>query len=100
MAIDVNFIDYHIQGKVDFQGNLIEYTGKEAVENAMRFWLTSFPNDYLRKSETGGFLTSFLAKPMGEGVANQIATALNIGFRKEFNPPVTISSIEVIPVYD
>lgn len=97
---DVNYSDIHIQGQLSDNGEIITYIGKQAVENAIRFWLVSFPNDYLRSPGRGGFLTGFLSKPMDDNNAQDIRDSIYVGFSRDFRPKVELTELTVTPLYN
>jgi hypothetical protein len=92
--------DTDIRGTLDSNGRITTYRGKQAVENSIVMWLTSFPTDAIRGGRNGGYLVNFLMQPMSEENRQNIVRALQDGFEQDFTPYVNVSTIVVTPMYD
>jgi hypothetical protein len=92
--------DYDLVGKSNEKGQLIVYTGKEAIANSIIMWLTSFRNDKLRNPYVGGYITQHLFKPMSTQVKRDLLEAITDGINQDYTPSVTLKSLQVIPDYE
>jgi len=98
MAISV--YDLNILGEVDNNGQIIELYDKEAVENSIIVWLTSYQTDILRNPGRGGYLTRFLNRPMSEDNRKNMLDALIDGFNQDFNLVLQLKSLSIDPDYE
>lgn len=94
----VLFKDTKVDGSIDGNGNIVEVTNNDAFENAFKIWLHSTKGDSLRSLQ-GGYLTSFIGKPMNSETALAIKDALKIGLNQEFSHTFTIVDLAVVPDY-
>lgn len=93
------FSDYSMYADTDNQGVLTVLRGKEAVENALRMWLVSFPGEVIRMPHKGGYITRWLFKPMNDTTAQYIKEAIIEGIYEDFPMALRIISVEVTPQY-
>lgn len=100
MATTKTYFDYSFRGEIDSNGNMVSYTGSEAVANAVRAWMASFKGEVLRKPTIGGNLVNLLMKPLSEDMALLVREQLVLDLKKEFIPRILVSSITVTPVYE
>lgn len=91
--------DIDILGTIDNQGNIKELYNKEAVENSILVWLTSYNTDVIRNPGSGGYLTSYLSKPMSPENQQYIYQSLIDGFNQDYNLQVKILAIKINPDY-
>jgi len=92
--------DTDLQGRVDSSGIIYQYYGKEAVQNSIILWLTSFKEDIIRNSGHGGYLTQYLYKPMSPQNRTNIIESLVDGFNNDYVPSAQLNSIKVTPDYE
>ena len=95
-----DYSDYSIYAETDSRGVLKLLVGKEAVENALRLWLVSFPGEVIRSPQKGGYITRWLFKPMNEDTQQMIREAIMEGLYEDFSPALKLKSLEVTPIYD
>lgn len=98
MAV-VDPFDVSIFGELTQDGSLVEYTGVEALQNALTMWITSFRRELLRKPAKGGYIMNWIMKPMSEQNAQNIKDAIVDGLEEDFTPRIIVRKIDVIPVY-
>jgi hypothetical protein len=91
--------DYSMDADVDSEGILKVLSGKEAVENALRQWITSFRGEYMRNPQKGGYVTYWLLKPLNDDTGRAIKEAILEGIYEDFTPQVVVSSLSVVPNY-
>jgi hypothetical protein len=96
--LNILFTDFSLKKKVDVAGNLIKFENSDALSQAFKIWLISKKNEKIR-TQMGGYLYPFLAKPMNNESANQIIINILKGIEKEFTPKLTIQDFQVIPDY-
>lgn len=94
-----NIADTDILGTIDSNGVLAAYTNKEALQNSIKLWITSFSNDALRNPNRGGYVTQQLYKPMTESSQQSITDALIDGFNTDYTPYVKVLNLDVVPNY-
>lgn len=97
---ETRIIDYDIQGRVDSAGLIYFYEGKEAIQNSIVVWLTSFKNDAINYPNRGGYLTQLLYKPMSEKNASNITEAIQDGFEQDYEPDAKLIKLNVVPNYE
>jgi hypothetical protein len=94
------YVDTDILGKLDSSGNLTTYYNKDALNNSIICWLTSFKNDILRNPGRGGYITQLLYKPMTDQAKQNLIDAIVDGFNQDYSPRVKLLSLDVIPNYE
>lgn len=92
--------DIDLLGQLDENGQIIQLYGKDAVENSIKSWLTSFTTDFIRNPGNGGYLTKFLYKKMSEDNRQNIIDALVDGFNQDYIPKAKLQQIIVDPDYE
>jgi hypothetical protein len=92
--------DFDLFGTIDENGKIKELYNKEAVENSILIWLTSYNTDIIRNPGNGGYLTQFLHKQMSEQIRRDIYESLIDGFNQDFNLVVILNDLQVIPDYE
>jgi hypothetical protein len=90
------YSDLPLTDATDVNGSLQEPINSEALSQAIKIWLASAKGEKIRSS-TGGWLLGLLAKPMTDDVASRIKQNIITGLSTEFNPPIEIVDIQVIP---
>jgi hypothetical protein len=95
-----SFSDYSLFAETDSQGVLRVLTEKEAIENALRLWLISFPNELIRKPNKGGYVTKWLLKPMTRETQTKIGQAISEGLYEDFQPVLKLKKLEIVPDYE
>ena len=98
--METSYYDVDILGEVDGQGQIKELHGKEAVENSIIMWLTSFSTDTLRNPTSGGYLVNHLYKPMSESNQESIYDAIIDGFNQDYELAVQLITLSVVPDYE
>ncbi|MGD9678182.1 MAG: hypothetical protein AB7V16_07435 [Vulcanibacillus sp.] len=88
--------DSPIVKKIDRNGNIIELINSDAISQAFRTWVVSGKGEKLR-SNSGGWLLSIIGKEVTEEKASQIEKNIVLGAQVDFEPPMTITYIAVIP---
>jgi len=91
--------DFSLFGGLDKKGNINTFQEKEAFTNSLNMWLLSKENDYIRKPGKGGFLYSWLMKPLSDVNAQLMLRSLKIGIEREFVPTIFVQNLEVLPNY-
>jgi hypothetical protein len=91
--------DYSIDALTDNKGVLTLLSGKQALENALRLWITSFKGEFNRNPEAGGYVTRWLTKPITDDYATKIRNAILDGLNDEFFPSLIVSKLEITPHY-
>lgn len=94
------YFDYDFRGTIENSGALKEYTGSEAVANAVRSWMASFKGEVLRRPNLGGPIVNLLMKPMSDTVAATMEEEIVVQLRTEFTPRIIITSSKVVPNYE
>lgn len=94
------YADYSLYADVDDLGNLKVLTGSEAIENALKIWLASFPGESMRNPSKGGYISRWLFKPMSESTAQLIKEAIVESLEEDFYPSLSLQTLTVIPDYD
>ena len=94
---ETTIYDTDLQGKVDSSGMIAQYFGKEAVQNSIVLWLTSFKEDIIRNSGRGGYVTQYLYKPMSPQNRINIIESIVDGFNNDYVPAAKLQSIKVTP---
>lgn len=92
----VLYKDLSLSDSVDVNGNLFEPINSEALGQAINIWLASAKGEKIR-SKTGGWLLGLLSKPMTQETADKIKENIILGLSTEFNPPIEIVDLQVIP---
>lgn len=94
------YADYSLYADTDELGNLKVLTGRDAIENALKIWLSSFPGESIRNPSKGGYITKWLFKPMSDNTAQMIKEAIVECLNEDFSPALTLRSVEVLPDYN
>lgn len=94
------YADYSSTGEIEANGNLRLLVGSEAVENALRMWMTCFRGEMIRRPDIGGYVVQWLMKPLSEDVGIRIKEAIEDGLYEDFQPRVQITSLVVTPNYE
>jgi hypothetical protein len=97
---ETTIYDTDLQGRIDSSGTIYQYFGKEAVQNSIVLWLTSFKDDIIRNSGRGGYLTQYLYKPMSDQNRTNIIESIVDGFNNDYVPFAQLQSIKVTPDYE
>lgn len=92
--------DFPMNAETNGDGVLKVLEGHEAVENAIRQWISSFRGEYIRNPSRGGYVTYWLLKPMNEDTRRAIKESIREGFYEDFSPEIEIRKLEVTPDYD
>lgn len=92
--------DIDLKGNIDSYGIICQYYGKEAVQNSIILWLTSFKEDIIRNSGRGGYLTQHLYKHMSPENKINITESIIDGFNNDYTPSAKLKSLKVTPDYE
>lgn len=94
------FYDISLYGKRTSGGAIEEFYNKKAFENSIIMWMTSMRGDYIRNPLRGGYLIPLLSYPMSPETANEIAEAILVGLKIDYDKNIVITSLNIIPDYD
>ena len=92
--------DFSMNAETNEEGVLLKLEGQEAVENAIRQWISSFRGEYIRNPMKGGYITYWLMKPMNETTQRAIKESILEGFYEDFSPEIEVRNLEDKPDYD
>lgn len=90
--------DFPKQGFIDNYGQIAKVYGNDALENAVNIWIKSQRGERLRDPIGGGYIVPLLKKPVNEDTQTQLTEAIVTGFEQDFQPLLTLQSLEVIPL--
>ena len=93
------YYDFPFYKKVNKNGSIVELKNSDALAQAVKIWLVSKRNEKIR-SLGGGILYPHLGKVMDDDRASAIRDSIINGLKKDFTPPMTVVSVEVIPNYE
>jgi hypothetical protein len=91
--------DSSIRGLDTSTGNYETIYNEDALANAFRIWLLSRPGDNLRNLR-GFNLHRYVGKPLSLEMATTIQQDLRQRIEDDFNPILTVVSLEVSPNYE
>jgi len=94
------YADYSLYADIDSLGNLKVLIGKEAIENALKLWIASFPGESIRNPSKGGYISRWLFKSLNEETAGLIKEAIIESLDEDFYPSLVLKTLDVIPNYD
>lgn len=100
MITQKSFADFSATGETDYNGQLRILKDNEALENALRMWIASFRGEIIRQPDKGGYIVQWLTKPMSEDTRTSIKEAIEDGLFEDFQPPVQIRQLNIIPDYE
>ena len=100
MAYTTLLHDHDLDGGTDTKGNVKQVYDDDAIQNALKLWLSSLKGDYIGKPNEGGVLYQFICKPMNEVNLIQFETLLSNSILEHFYPDMEITNIQVEPHYD
>lgn len=89
--------DYDILGTQNIGDTTIELWNKDALNNAIKIWMTLFQGEIVRQPTVGGYLTTWIVKPMTEDNTDEIRESLIFGLENGFNPALKVQEISVKP---
>lgn len=90
------YLDYPIMKETKNNGELKTYKNSEALSQAIKIWLSSANGEKIR-TRTGGILIPYIGKLLTDENANDMKNAIVFGLQNEFNPPIEVVNITVIP---
>lgn len=90
------YLDYPIIKETKNNGELKTYKNSEALSQAIKIWLSSANGEKIR-TRTGGILIPYIGKLLTDENANDMKNAIVFGLQNEFNPPIEVVNITVIP---
>ncbi len=94
-STEKKYIDISINGN-GTKGNAIY--NNDALDNAIRLWLTASKNEFLRR-QGGNVLLKHIGKPMNDDRVKLIKGDIQAGLQYDFTPKMTIVNLEVTPDY-
>lgn len=102
MAIneDVLIFDHDLEGTILPNGTIKQLWEKDALTNSLKMWITSRRGDVVREPERGGYLYSWLTKPLREEEIDNIEMAIRNGIEQDFQPFLRIIALQVTPNYE
>ncbi|MDA3855885.1 MAG: hypothetical protein PF569_06485 [Candidatus Woesearchaeota archaeon] len=92
---ELNYIDIPISGN---KKNGLYIKNNDALDNAFRLWITSSPNEFLRR-QGGGILLRHIGKPLNDARALEIRRSIQRGVSNDFSPALEILNLTVTPNY-
>jgi len=92
--------DTSYDATIQSTGEIEQLWGEEALNNALKMWLASFSGEVLRQPTKGGYLMSWLMKPMTEDSVDRIKMGIRDGLNQDFTPFLEILDLEVTPNYE
>ncbi len=92
--------DIDLMGALDSFGLITPLYGKEAVQNSIKLWLSSFETDFIRNPGKGGYLTKFLYKLMSEENRKSMFDSIVDGFNQDYVPRAKLKSLNITPDYE
>ena len=72
----------------------------DAVINALKAWVASYPGDYVDEPYRGGKVMPLLMKPMKQVDAQDIRSSIQSHLTEEFQPTPQIRQFNVEPDYE
>ena len=93
---DIIYLDYFRKKKITRNGDLKEIINNEALEQAIKIWVTSQKGEKIRTTG-GGVLMPFIGKTLDEENADRLKQVLKQGLEESFQPNITIVDLKVIP---
>ncbi len=91
--------DVSLFGDVSPDGELTQLWGEDALANAIKMWIASYPAEVIGDANRGGKIAPLLHKPMSTVSISSLKQALRDGLEHDFTPKVEILFLEVIPNY-
>lgn len=92
--------DISYDSQMSFSGELVTVEGKDALENAMRLWITSFLGERIRHPDWGGLITRWLYKLMTPDVEEEIRLGVTLGLQNEFSDVMKLTNVSVSADYE
>ena len=93
------YYDFPFYKKTNKNGSIVELTNSDALAQAVKIWLVSKKDERVRV-KGGGIIYNLLGKIMDEERASMIKREIVDGLTNQFNPPLTIVQVDVIPDYE
>jgi len=92
--------DFFYNGGVDTQGSIRVFINEEALSQSIKMWIASSKGDMVGEPVRGGYLKSYLMKPLSEISEGEFTMDFRVGFDRDFSPELEILDLEVIPNYE
>lgn len=96
---DIVYADYPMVKETNKQGGIKMYYNSDALAQAIKIWMVSSKGEKIRTTG-GGYLMPFIGKTLDWEHAQQIAQRLITGLAEDFQPPITVTDIQVVPDTD
>lgn len=90
------YLDYPIIKETKGNGELKTYRNSDALAQAIKIWLSSSNGEKIR-TRSGGILIPYIGKLLNMENANDMKNAIVFGLQNDFNPPIEVVNISVIP---
>lgn len=90
------YTDFSRRKIINRNGELTRYNNNEALEQAIKIWISSQKGEKIRTTG-GGLLVPFIGKTLDEYNAERIKQVLTQGLEEYFIPNITIVELKVIP---
>lgn len=92
--------DVAMEGGIDKQGKIQELWNEDALNNALKMWLSSFEGDLLRQPTRGGYVAPLLLRPMNRVNQGQLEQIVRNGFNEDFRPLLQLRTLQIEPNYE
>lgn len=96
MAIS-NIFDFAIEGVFNARGEMYSLTRNEALANAIKLWLATPKGDIVNYPYKGGLVYQFIHVLLTQENANALKDAITRGLKEDFDTPLEVRQIEVVP---
>lgn len=96
----VVYKDISYDSQMTASGELLVVEGKDALETAIRLWITSFLGERIRRPDWGGLITRWLYKLMSSDIEEEIRLGIVIGLQEEFSSVMYLNSVSVTADYN
>lgn len=95
-----HLFDLDYQGNIDAQGQLKYVWGKEALSQSIKLWIASLKGEVIRSPNRGGYIASWIGKPMKSVDVDDIEMTIQDGLYRDFRPYIQIQSLTITPNYE
>jgi hypothetical protein len=93
-------IDFDLNAAIDGTGQLKELTNEEALNEALRFFISVKLGNVLGFPEEGGILDSTSFSTMSPDYLDLISFRLRNAITNEFEPEIILDEISIVPDYE
>ena len=92
--------DIDVFGDENLDGTPKYYFDEEAINNALKLWLSSKKGDFLRRPELGGIVDRLLFKQMSPEQGAKMSFIIQNAINNQFAPTLKLEKLEVNPNYE